>query len=1841
MVKDASGDKDNSTENLRKTRKTLRGKITRTINRVRDGFMAANGNGMTQFRMRCEVSNLELDFKGALDINAELIESVSDTEKENYEEWEEQLLRDFYEFKEEIRKFENGSSASVHDQGVEARASSAVQSASHGNEEVSASRDQCSPRRSEDRSDGVGVEEVPSRTHDTPPPSTLSSGPRNASSASAQPGAQVNVPVIRDSADMSSSSIGGGGGDVMLSSVHRDFDAWIDDLKEMKETVHGQVVENISIADALFRLQASKDIPAVELNKFNGNPLSYVDFIESFKVQIHDKRHLSDDQRMVQFRMHLTGDAIRSITGLGSSGLMYATALKMIKEQFGQRSVICRAFINKLTKGSKIAQSDRQGLREFSLDVINCLAIFQRISFQSDVNSTDSLRRVIMRLPDFLINRWRTTVTDIRERGENPTLHHISKFLRKCVKTDFDPDFGDLRTGLHDGHDTRTGPKDRNHGYPVQRGIHATQNQTATRQLSCYLCKEPHRVADCSSFKDSSVSERYKMVKDSRLCYSCLHKGHITKDCRSKKKCEVNGCTRQHHPLLHYDPPSASSTSSTLDKGGILPVVRVRFRADNGRIREGNVLIDSGAATTIVRKDFAKSLGLQGKRQHLELSVVGGESLNQPDSRRLKFWISSMSGGEEYQIEAHDIDRTVLSVPSLDRPWLKSFRHLRDIDFSHKAGPIDLILGVQYSHLHAEEEIRQGLNFEPVGKRTKLGWFVIGGDNTDVPRLSVNFVQNSDLSEFYEMETLGVRAPTCSCPVNAISKEDKEALEMMASSCHKDGDRYVVGLPWKGDPSALPDNYPLAEKRLQSLERSLAKDPERAELYKKAVNQFIENGWAVPVTEDELENEERSKFYLPHFGVYRPEKLSTPLRVVFDPACKYDGVSLNSLLHKGPNLIGDLYGVLLRFREERVAIVGDIRKMFLQVLLTEEDSHVHRFLWRDLDTSQPPTVYRLTRVTFGDKPSPDMACFVMLKLAEDFKSTLPDSAAILERDRYMDDIIHSCQPEKAVEKMKDIDEILKSGSFEVKEWYCSSAEVRESMKSESDETKVAIASQPVSIDNQEKVKTLGVGWSPHSDTISFQVKEPEIKTLTKRAVLSQLSMLYDPLGLATAVTIRARMAMQDIWRLDNLLWDDPLPTEYAEHWQELFRDLKRLENVQFPRSVKPKAATGCAELHVFADASCKAYGAVAYMRWNTEDGDPTVTLLTAKGRVAPLKQTTIPRLELMAALIASRLAKTIVTELKDKPETVTLWTDSQIVLHWLESESITLKPFVGVRVAEIQSTWDASHWKHVPTHQNPADDLSRGLKVDELEGRWINGPDFLKRPQEEWPEMSEIQTPDNDVERKKEKPICVTVKTQPLTDPEKFSSWQRLIRVTAYCLRFVHNLKCRIKKTADEMYTGTLEVQEVDLAKRYWIEHAQKELSDWKTRCKDLTPFIQDGILRVGGRLRKAPLTYDQKHPILLPASSHISKLIMRDVHCRKGHPGWEKTLCQSRQEVWILRGRNLSRKMVKACIICRICRQPFHQTLMADIPLDRLKLFSPPFTTTGVDLFGPFLLKNGRKKSTKAWGALFTCATVRAVHLEIVESLSTTSFLHAFRRFVAHHGWPSTVISDNGSSFIGTEKELRRLFKEGRKEIQDFAVLHDVNWKFISPLSPHQGGFYETMIKQVKKSLKKEVGSHKLTWNEMSTVFAEVQCLVNSRPLSYSSNDPNDLRPLTPNHFLIGRATNDVPQGPFTETKNLNRRFEFVQGLVTHVWNRFAKEYVPTLTKRQKWTQPGRQLKIDDVVLLSEMNIPRGQWKLGRITEIFPGDDGIVRNVKVKTSSGEYKRAVQKCCLILEADEN
>ncbi|XP_063955361.1 uncharacterized protein LOC135154088 [Lytechinus pictus] len=621
-------------------------------------------------------------------------------------------------------------------------------------------------------------------------------------------------------------------------------------------------------------------------------------------------------------------------------------------------------------------------------------------------------------------------------------------------------------------------------------------------------------------------------------------------------------------------------------------------------------------------------------------------------------------------------------------------------------------------------------------------------------------------------------------------------VDLLIGLDHKVGRQWMIPYPWKRDPSHLPDNKMQAERMLAGTEKKLVINPEYAEAYSKQMKEMTEMGFSRKLTQEEMKNYQGPVHYISHHAVVRPEKKSTPLRIVFNSSSSFQGHCLNDYWMKGPDLLKDLFGVLLRFRERPVAILGDISKMYHRVLIPEADQHVHRYLWRDLNVKQEPDVYVKKVVTFGDKPAPAMAQIALRRTAEEGRSAYPEAASVIERDTYMDDICTSVSTvEKGRNLTHDLDEVLDTGGFKVKGWI-SNVPLKE-------ETVPECQTETSLLGNLTEEKVLGVVWTQQQDEFSYKVKGENLTQLsekqtsvmwTKRRILSRIAKVFDPIGFAASFLVKAKIGMQRLWEI-GVGWDDELPEEISAEWDKLFNEMKALNDVRFPRSLTPSQSVGVPMLVVFCDASEEAFGTCVYIRWKLTDDEYDVRFIAAKSRVAPLKKLTLPRLELQAAVMATRLYTAIKEELTLELDSAVFMTDSMIVLGWIRSKARAYKPFVSARVGEIQTNSNPSWWRHVPGDQNPADDISRGIPPEKLTEIWENGPEFLYWHDNRWPSTEE--TPDSrEVEKEKRKVHQVAlaeVQSEPI-DCKKFSRWRKLVRVTAYVQRFVRNLKARCNK---------------------------------------------------------------------------------------------------------------------------------------------------------------------------------------------------------------------------------------------------------------------------------------------------------------------------------------------------------------------------------------------------------------------------------------------------------------
>ena len=358
------------------------------------------------------------------------------------------------------------------------------------------------------------------------------------------------------------------------------------------------------------------------------------------------------------------------------------------------------------------------------------------------------------------------------------------------------------------------------------------------------------------------------------------------------------------------------------------------------------------------------------------------------------------------------------------------------------------------------------------------------------------------------------------------------------------------------------------------------------------------------------------------------------------------------------------------------------------------------------------------------------------------------------------------------------------------------------------------------------------------------------------------------------------------------------------------------------------------------------------------------------------------------------------------------------------------------------------------------------------------------------------------------------------------------------------------------------------------------------------------------------------------------------------GHGGREQVLSRLQERYWVVQANALTRRVLSKCVVCRRSFGNSLTQMMADLPSDRVSPDLPPFTNTGVDFFGPFHVKQGRSL-VKRYGVLFTCLFTRAVHIEMAVSLDTDAFVNALRRFIARRGQVKSMRSDNGTNFVGAERELREAIRGwNQSKISSFFLQRSVDWTFNTPAASHHGGSWERLIRSIRRILAGLLKEQTLTDDSLRTLLSEVESILNSRPLTRSSSDPNDLSCLTPNHLLLLKDQPSLPIGVFVKEDNyVRRRWRQVQYLSDLFWKKWVREYLPFLQERQKWLFPQRNVQVGDIVLVVDPSAPRGSWPLGKVQAVFPDGSGGVRSAEVKTKASTLVRPVTKLSMVLECD--
>ncbi|XP_046801121.1 uncharacterized protein LOC124418533 [Lucilia cuprina] len=962
-------------------------------------------------------------------------------------------------------------------------------------------------------------------------------------------------------------------------------------------------------------------------------------------------------------------------------------------------------------------------------------------------------------------------------------------------------------------------------------------------------------------------------------------------------------CQRSHNSLIHNSQPTDGdqhqvTTSSSnivtspteyssrkLNFKRILPTALVNVRDRDGNFVACRVLLDTASEYSYVTEDCIKRLGLPRSASRMPLSGI--QSIKADPTRGHAFvHIRSRLSGKSVDTLVHILGHITASLPrstiiSYDSTLFTNL-NLADPHWN-RSSPIDILLGADevWDVLSMEKlENDQG---KVVAVSTIFGWVVTSGIlpcEGHAPATLLTLVDlDRSIRAFWEIED-------CS---NISNKKDAESLivEQHFDTTHRrhnDG-KYIVELPFKEDDIKFAETYKGALARFNATERRLSRNPDPGAQYVEFMREYESLGHMRELSPDEIEVPYGRVYYLPHHPV-----VGSKLRVVFDGSFQdASGSSLNSKLYIPPSIQRNLFAVCLRFRLHEFVFSADIVKIFRQIWVSESHRNFQRILWRETP-GKPLKHFQLCTVTYGTASAPFLSVRVLEQLAIDYNKSHPNASKILLEDFYVDDVLTGASSEQQLKQYRDeLVDLLQQAGFQLSKWV-----------SNSDTLKQTNHNTPSFLKDNDSTKVLGIHWYSDEDRIRYKICLGDPQHVSKRTILSDVARIFDPLGLVSPVVIKFKILFQELW-LMNLGWDDPLPPDIADVWMKYREDLRNLNRLRLPRFV-PNMNTDIT-LHGFSEASLKAYSAVIYCLVKDKHGNIKLSLIASKTRVSPLKQISLPRLELCGALLLTRLMKSVILSLPHTNIQLRAWCDSTVVLSWLSVQPITLKTFVGNRTAEILETLPRSAWGHVCSKENPADCASRGLMMNQLLNHdlWWSGPTFLKTSQQ--PESDSSQATINNTEVEAEMKTTTTHSLTTRQHPTErllertlanTSSWWKLLRIAAYVRRFV-NLRVRKVKNPNTFLTfdeiAQANITCLKMAQDYFSSERiklQRGLDlDKGSKLTRLSPYIDElGLLRVGGRIRHSELANAVQHPIILPGKHKISNLILEEQHIRNLHPG-------------------------------------------------------------------------------------------------------------------------------------------------------------------------------------------------------------------------------------------------------------------------------------------------------------------------------------------------------------------
>jgi len=1625
-------------------------------------------------------------------------------------------------------------------------------------------------------------------------------------------------------------------GALKYSDQYSDIEILVLRATKLKEDFQTAEDESTSVQGS----KKSYRLPKLEWKKFGGDPKEWLGFWSQFQ-SVHEDQTIAPQEKF-QYLVQATVEKSKArnvVESFPPTAQNYPKVIEYLNERFGKKDVLVEVYTRELLK--LVLQKNKSSIASLYDSLETQLRALESLDVKSESTMAILYPLVESALPEELLRLWERKRASLQDE-EYDRLASLMLFLRVEVESEARVKIAKDGFGRENRIPTTREKRDVE-GVPTANELYSGSGQ----KMKCIFCGKPgHQSQDCFKAQTLDYEERCKRARERKVCLACLSPGHFSKACKTDLKCQK--CGKRHCSLMCKElakkespdnrSPESSSCSSTATLVNhspcdvLLKTIIVKMKGSKGE-RRVRALIDDGSQESYVTHKAIDVLGFKnvGTVRRAQC-LFGGQITQEKPYQVYEVSVESLDGTFEIKFEVLDKPKLCGYVPTLLSIQPKSLLvELQEAgielsDATADVPDINLLIGADVAGklLRGETGSTRQLSSGQTAIQTKLGWTLMGRSETIRRSTVANYttslqVSTLNVQDLWRLDVLGIADP----------EETKNREELTAAAQRhfeetvrvNDDGRYEVTLPWVEGHKKVTTNRDLARKRLQSAHKKLV-DKKAVESYQKVFDEWKSLGVIERVG---VPSKAEAVSYLPHRPIFKPWSGTTPIRPVFDASAKTKGSpSLNDSLEKGPNLIEMLPDILLRFRSRRYGLIADIKKAFLMISIREEDRDFLRFLWWE---DGKEVEYRHCRVVFGMTSSPFLLAATLnhhLKKFTEEKSVVEE----LRKSLYVDNSVASFEDLAELKKFMEVStRVLAAAKFELRGWEWTTTSELPPLEA-----------------TKHKIPVLGLLWDLERDEISLDLRAMEVTNdedertsmeisgasplisrgcrleigrasgqVTKRGILSAAHKLFDPIGVTCAVTLVPKLLLQELWRT-SCNWDEAVPPEVEKKFITWSSDLHKLKNLRFPRWTR-KNGGGKESLHVFTDASKVAYAACVFLRVEHEE-ETTVQLVMAKSRVASTKKMTIPRLELLGCCVGARLAATVKKALEEPDMETMFWTDSSNALYWIKRHE-NWATFVWNRVEEVRKLSEAESWRHIPGEHNPADLPSRGCSASQLlEMRWWEGPKWLQKSEDQWPK-SEVECDLEQVMKEKKKSVVSNlVQSKPIPWYLKyFSSYRKIVRMVAWILRW---RKC------SEKVKGSLTAQEErDAESKLWKLVQEEVYFDGHSSLKELrAKRDQQGLWRVQTKILERNDTEAFRLPVLLPYNHPLTRMIVATEHKKRNHCGVQVLQNILREELWIPKSRRIIREVVNACGNCRRHLAKSGETDQGPLPVDRVR-DTAVFEVIGIDLGGPLYLRSKQK----VWFVIFTCAVYRAIHLEVVLTLSTEGFLLALRRFVARRGRPTTIYTDNGTNFEGASNALKAL--DWDKVVKDTCV-EKMKWVFIPPSAPWWGGFWERMVGLTKGLLRRILGRASLELEELSTVLCDVEQIINSRPLTYLSESPEDLIALSPSLFLIEAKGNGVADLDQIDSETLNRRVQYRQSLREALRERFRSEYLGMLVHRCD-KKKALKIDIDDIVLVGDDNKKRVDWKLGRVLELFPGRDGVERVARVKTATGEILRPVQR----------